>query len=173
MSQAMYVKVLVVRVDLGGFLQKLFALTGPAGGQVNHRGLEEQFRVPHARRERFVHCVERLGELAIAIQPPGQRSLGREALPQLKILARPSHRLGAIPAHVGIEVSEVVKVMNVAALRRLEVSGERLFVPGLRLVVFAHEHVKVTERLLELRPGNARNDFLVKHDRFVKLPLRA
>lgn len=77
----MYMETVIVRVDLGGLSQILFALANPAGGQVNLRGLEEKFGVSHAGRERLVHRVERCGESAVAVQSSGQRGLGKDVLP--------------------------------------------------------------------------------------------
>src|ERR671930_812469 len=119
----MHMEGVVARINLGGFFQKLLTLLSPPSGQVDHRGMEEQMRVLKAWRECFVHLIERLSESASTVQRPRQRIVGRDILPQLEIPVRPFHRRGAILAHIGIKRGKVMKVMYLATLRRLEVSG--------------------------------------------------
>ena len=61
--------------------------------------------------------------------------------------------------------------MNFAARGRFEIPGQRGVVPGLCLSRFSHEREKIAERLLELGPRRAPDDFSVKRDGLVELAL--
>src|SRR5438105_8091421 len=71
-------------------------------------------------------------------------------------------------------MSEVVVVVDAAALDRVEVSGEREVVPRPRLLLRARAEVDVAERLVELRPRRPGGDAPVQRERLVEpTPRRA
>jgi hypothetical protein len=60
---------------------------------------------------------------------PGEGGLSGEICPQLQVGTRPGDRFGSILCHISRVIGEVVEEMHLAALCRLQITGECLLLP--------------------------------------------
>ena len=137
-------------------------LAQPSQRQVDPPGATEEMGVPDPRRERPVHRVERFGRLAVLVERPGERRLGGGVPAQVDVEARPLDRLRAVLPDVGVEVREVMVVVDPAASRRRQVPGERPIVGVARLLALPHQRVQVAERVLDFRSRHTVDHALVQ-----------
>ena len=74
------------------------------------------------------------------------------------------HRLGVVFQRIAVEAGQVMIIVRIALLNRLQIRAQRAFVPWLRLGRFAHELVHITERLEKFRTRQASDQLLVQRD---------
>ena len=68
-----------------------------------------------------VDPADRVTELPIAVQRPGERRLRGEIFPQLQVLICPFDSVGAVFHHISVVVNKVMVVMDLAPLRGLQI----------------------------------------------------
>src|ERR1041385_7561565 len=96
-------------------------------------------RTSCARSKRPADKVKRVLELPVTVKSPCQRRLRREIVAQGDIHPRPFDGFGTVLQHIGVEIDEVMIVVNGAAPGGIKIAGKSFCEPRLRALALAHD----------------------------------